>query len=171
MDLSEDDTMSESESENSMLNDDDDKLSDDNLTGGGEQDNNMSFQDSAATQLGRSGSGSGLGGASLHGRDRGRNRDGEGGGDDDLDFLKRRARQLLHSQETHMEGGAGSGAGTGGASLMPKLDLAEPARAGGGRGGGRVHHRWDDHSSSPSSTGLGVRHSLPLLSTSQASGQ
>jgi hypothetical protein len=128
----------------------------------------MSFQDHTAVhQLGRSG-GSGLGGASL--RDRNRDRD-----DDSIDFLKRRARQLLHSQETHFMDGAGRGGGSGttggGASLMPKLDLAEP---GGGGGGGRVRRRWDDHpSSSSSATGLGgvhQRHSLPLLSPNQASG-
>ena len=156
MDLSEDDT-SESESDNSMLDDDDDdKLSDDNLTGG--EQNNMSFQDHAAAQLGRGG-GSGLGGASLRDRDR----DDDGGSD--IDFLKRRAR-LLHSQETHMEGaGSSGGSDAGGASLMPKLDLAEPG------GGGHVRRRWDDHLSSSSASGsLGVRHSLPLLSANQASG-
>ena len=188
MDLSEDDT-SESESDSSVLDDDDDddddKLSDDhNLAGEGEQ-NNMSFQDDTATRLGRSSSGGGvLGGASL--RDRGRDDNGSGGvsGESDIDFLKRRARQLLHSQETHnMEGrggvgalGRGSGLAAGGASLMPKLELAEPGGMGGGAGGGggRVRRRWDDHPSSSSSlTGLDVRqrHSLPLLSANQASGQ
>ena len=184
MDLSEDDT-SESESDSSVLDDDDDddKLSDDqNLAGEGEQ-NNMSFRDDAATQLGRSSSGGGvLGGASL--RDHGRDDNGSGGvsGESDVDFLKRRARQYHHSQETHnMEGrggvgavGRGSGLAAGGASLMPKLELAEPGGMGGGGGGGRVRRRWDDHPSSSSSlTGLDVRqrHSLPLLSANQASGQ
>ena len=187
MDLSEDDT-SESESDSSVLDDDDDddKLSDDqNLAGEGEQ-NSMSFRDDTATQLGRSSSGGGvLGGASL--RDRGRDDNGSGGvsGESDVDFLKRRARQYLHSQETHnMEGsggvgavGRGSGLAAGGASLMPKLELAEPGGmggGGGGGGGGRVRRRWDDHPSSSSSlTGLDVRqrHSLPLLSANQASGQ
>lgn len=164
MDLSEDDT-TESESDSSMLDDDDD---DDNLAG---EQNSMSSQDHTATQLGRSsgGGGLGLGGASLRDRD---NDDDSGG---DIDLLKRRAR-LLHSQETHMEGrgsdGVGGGAsGLGGASLMPKLELAEPE--GRRREMGRLHRQWDDHpSSSTSSTSaiLGVRHSLPLLSTNHASG-
>ena len=188
MDLSEDET-SESESESSMLDgydDDDDRLSDDhNLAGagaaggeGGEQ-NSSSFQDHTPPvhQLGRNngggggGGGSGLGGASL--RDRGdRDRD------EDLDFLKRRARELqnvLHSQETHFSDGAAGGGSVGGgsnratgggASFMPKLDLADPGAA----GGRRVRRRWDDY---PSATGLGSvhqRHSLPLLSPNQASG-
>ena len=174
MDLSEDDT-SESESESSMLDDDDDddRLSDDhNLIGagggGGDEQNSMPFQDHTAVQLGRSG-GSGLGGASL--RNRG---DQDRDDDSDIDFLKRRARELqsvLHSQETHFDGAAGGGGGgsngamEGGASLMPKLDLADPG------GGGRVRRRWDDY---PSATGLGSvhqHHSLPLLpSLNQASG-
>lgn len=159
MDLSEDDT-SESESDDSMLDDDDDKeLGDDNLT---REQNSMSFQDHAAVQLGH-GSGSGLGGASL--------RDRDDDGDDGIDFLKRRAR-LLHSQETHMEGIGGSGvSGVGGASLMPKLDLAEPVRSGGGIG--HIRRQWGDHpsSSSTAAAALGMRHSLPLLSTNQASGE
>lgn len=185
MDLSEDET-SESESESSMLDgydDDDDRLSDDhNLAGagaggGGGEQNSSSFQDHTPPvhQLGRNsggGGGSGLGGASLRDRsDRDR--------DEDLDFLKRRARELqnvLHSQETHFSDGAAGGsvgggsnrATGGGASFMPKLDLADPGGGGGGRG--RVRRRWDDH---PSATGLGgmhQRHSLPLLSPNQASG-
>ena len=189
MDLSEDET-SESESESSMLDgydDDDDRLSDDhNLAGagagaggGGGEQNSTSFQDHTPPvhQLGRSGGGggSGLGGASL--RDHGdRDRDEDG----DIDFLKRRARELqsvLHSQETHFSDGAAGGsvggsnrATGGGASFMPKLDLADPGGAGGGGERGRVRRRWDDH---PSATGLGgvhQRHSLPLLSPNQASG-
>lgn len=151
MDLSEDDS-SESGSESSVLDmdihDDDKELSDDNLS-----------SDHIASRLRRISRG-GFGG------DRGASFNG-GDDDNDLDLLKKRAR-LLHSQETG-RGGSGSDAGEvrggarGGASLMPKLDLADP--------GERTSRLWDfQHPSSSSSTSLHWRHSLPLLPGNQASG-
>ena len=153
VDFSEEDEESESESESSMLDHYDEDVGDDNH--GGDRDieqSHMSFQDQANSSVTHSGarnSSSAIGGASLnHGHDR----DNSGGGDDDVDLFKKREQMkagLVHSQETRMGGGA--------ASLMPKLELADSTA---------LQHRWGYH---PSSSSLGVRHSLPTLSGSSAS--
>ena len=140
--------VSDSDSESSILDDDDKDLSDSDLVGGREGDqSHMSFQDHTSSRVSHDGGGSSGGGGAVGGAS-------VGGFREDFDDQKKREREraaarFLHSQEV----------GGGGASLMPKLELADPSG---------LRSRWGYHPSSSSS--LSVRHSLPALSSNQASG-
>lgn len=152
VDFSEEEEESESESESSVLDHYNEGVSDDDRRRDRDaEQSHMSFQDQTNSSVAHSGgrnTGSTIGGASLnHGDNSGRGDD-----DDDVDLFKKRAQAnagLVHSQETRTGGGA--------ASLMPKLELADSTA---------LQPRWGHH---PSSSSLGVRHSLPALFGSSAS--
>ena len=141
----------DSESGSSAVDDEDNKdFSDDDLQSGGGrgESSRMSFQDQTSTRLVNRRGGSSADGrhvSGVGGRTSLRDRD-----EDDIDDLKKKREQeirLLHSQETPV-GGAG-------ASLMPKLELAEPPD---------IPSRWGYHPSSSSSS-LNMRHSMSVLSS------